>query len=75
MREVLVHFLSAARLLFFFRCLLLGTEAIGAGLQGQALAAGTIPKQEILMVSNLYVTVPEGLMGQDVPSPHLSNRD
>lgn len=44
----------------------------GPGLQLQVLETTMIPTEEtVTMFLNPYVRIPRGLMGQDVPSPHL----
>lgn len=50
---------------------LLDTVVTRPGLQLHGLVAGTILKQETVTVFNLYVTVPNGLMGQDMSSLRL----
>lgn len=42
---------------------LLAAVATGSALQLQGLAGGGTPKQGIVAVFNLYITLPEGLIG------------
>lgn len=44
----------------------------GPGWQLQGMETGMIPKQETVTVCNLYVTIPKGRVGQEIPSSHLA---